>query len=65
MLKRLIQLCNERGVTLSEVGEACGINYRSFYHWNKHAPSVSTVKQVADFLGVTVDDLIKEVPEDV
>lgn len=54
------KLTRAKGITLENLEEAVGAGKGTIKNWADHAPSVLTVKKVADFLGVTVDDLLKE-----
>lgn len=60
MLKKIQQLCREQKKTIRDLEQKCGIGSRSIYHWDESMPSVDKVKRVADYLGVTVDELISE-----
>ena len=61
MLDNIKKLCRERGVSLREVGNACGFGTKSIYTWGNNPPaSIERVKRVADYFGVTVDDLLAD-----
>lgn len=59
MLENIKRLCRERGISLAELEQACGLGTRSTYKWGESAPSVERVKRVADYFGVTVDELLQ------
>lgn len=46
-------------MTINGLEAQLGFGRGSIYKWDSHMPSVAKVKDVADVLGVTVDDLIK------
>jgi len=50
------------GMTDSQVSEATGIPRMNFSDWkhDRTTPKVANMKKIADTLGVTVDELIKE-----
>ncbi len=48
------------GLSISEAERRAGLARGHIYRWKKSAPSVTNIKKVADVLGVTVDELIKE-----
>lgn len=54
------RLCAERGLSLSKLSRTCGLCANACSGWAKHEPSVYAVKAVADFFGVTVDELLRE-----
>ena len=60
LVKNLVRICKAQKKPLAEVNRACGFGTRSIYSWDKHAPTVDRVKKVADYLGVTVDELLAE-----
>lgn len=57
---KIRQLCADKGISTREIERACGLGSRSIENWKDHSPSVANVKAVADFLGVTVDELLKD-----
>ena len=53
------RLCKERKITIGSLEQKTGISRNAISRWDKNSPSVDKVKKVADFLGVTVDELLK------
>lgn len=60
MLQKIIRLGKEQGLTVADIERECNIGTRSIYRWDENTPAVDKVKRVADYLGTTVDDLLKE-----
>ena len=60
MVNRIKTLAKDRGLTILQVEELCNIGKNSIYNWDTSQPAVDKVKRVADLLGVTVDELLKE-----
>lgn len=60
MLQKIKALAKERGVTIQQLEQECGIGQRSIYNWDTSVPAVDKVKAVADFFGITIDELMKE-----
>ena len=60
LLQNIVSLCNERGITLAEAERSSGIAKGTMCRWGKNTPSVDKVKAVADFFGVTVDELLTD-----
>lgn len=58
MLEEIKRLCSDRGISISELEDACGLGTRTVYRWNQSSPSVEKVKKVADYFGVSVDSII-------
>lgn len=60
MLDKIRKLAKERGTSLTQIEKSCGLGERSISKWDVSIPSVEKVKRVADFFGITIDELIKE-----
>lgn len=62
MVAKIKRLCKERKMTLGEVEAIAfpGIKGQVIGRWDENRPSVDRVKAVADVLGVTVDELLRE-----
>ena len=60
MLTKILEKCKERGITLAELERQAGLANRTIYKWNESVPSVDKVLAVANVLGVTVDELVRE-----
>ena len=57
--QNLIRLCTERGTTPTEVCHSIGLAGSAATKWKSGAiPRDTTLKKIADYFGVTVDDLI-------
>ena len=59
MLKKIIALCKEQNMSLSELERRSGLAPKTVYRWDENTPSVDKVKRAADTLGVTVDELLE------
>lgn len=60
LLQNIVSLCKERGTNLAEVEKNSGISKGTMCRWGKNTPSVDKVKAVADYFGVTVDELLTD-----
>lgn len=64
---RFSELCKRARVTPAKVAESIGIKKSTMYMWKKQGttPKYDTVKKLADYFGVTTDDLydIKPLPD--
>ena len=54
------ELCKAKRVSLSEVERATGLGNGVIRRWDEVSPRVESVKRVADYFGVTVDDLLRK-----
>lgn len=52
-------LCAIKGITLAALERAMDFGNGSLKKWATSSPSVDKVKKVADYFGVTVDELLK------
>ena len=58
--EKVLKLCGDRKVSVSKLEKDCGLGNATVRGWRESDPRVSKVKAVADYFGVTVDDLIRE-----
>lgn len=59
MVGKIKALAKSRGLSVVQVEEQCDIGRRSIYKWDEHTPNVDKVKRVADFFGVSMDELLE------
>lgn len=57
---KIRRLCAERGISSRELERACNLGFRSIENWKDHSPTVANLKAVADYFGVTVDELLRD-----
>lgn len=60
MYKNIRRLCLERDVSIPDLERALGLGAGTIYKWKKSSPKIENLRRVADFFGVTVDELLKE-----
>lgn len=58
--EKVLKLCEERGITVAALERTLGLGNATVRGWAKSDPRVTTIKAVADFFGVTVDDLVRD-----
>ena len=51
-------LCQANRKTVLELESELGFARSSISKWNENMPSIVKVKQVADYFGITIEDLI-------
>lgn len=58
--EHLLQLRKGRGLKQTELAEKIGISWRAYqtYERGQREPTLSTLVALADFYGITVDELI-------
>ena len=52
-------LCNERNIAMSKLEDDLGFPRSYICKWNKNEPGIRKVQKVADYLGVTIEELLK------
>lgn len=57
---RIKELAKEKGVTIQQMERDLGLSERNSCKWNDSLPRVSTLKKIADYFNVTIEDLLKE-----
>ena len=60
LAERINALCAEKGVTISGVERDLGFGNGTMRKWKKAMPRLDKLKMVANYFGVTVDELLME-----
>lgn len=60
ILGNVERLCKEHGISIARLEKETGIGNATVRGWEKSMPRVDTLKKVADYFGVTVDELLRE-----
>lgn len=60
ILKKIRDLCDKKRITVSELERACGIGNATISRWDKSFPRVDKLKAVADYLHVSIEELLEE-----
>lgn len=58
ILNNITRLCKEKGISIARLEKELGFGNATIRGWSISSPSVDNLKKVADFFGVTVDNLI-------
>lgn len=53
------RIANERGVSIAKLEREAGIANGAIGKWRTQTPKVETVAKVAEYFGVTIDELVK------
>jgi transcriptional regulator with XRE-family HTH domain len=56
---RIKELANKKGLSLPNLEAELGFGSGTIVKWDKSAPNVMNLLKVADYLGVTIDYLVK------
>lgn len=60
MLDIIRKLCQEKGITVTQLETEIGISKNSIYRWQANKPSIDKVQKVAAYFGVTTSELLGE-----
>lgn len=56
--ENISRMCQKRGISISRLEKELGFGNATIRGWVSSSPTVERLKAVADYFGVTVDDLI-------
>ena len=54
------RLCEKNKISISKLENECGLGNATIKGWKNSSPTVESIKKVADYFNVTVDELIAE-----
>lgn len=60
ILKKIRELCDKKGITLSELERACGIGNATISRWDKSFPRIDNLNKVANYFGVSIEYFLEE-----
>jgi len=63
VLANITALCKGRNISVSKLEQSTGLSNGVIRKWGVSSPTVDNLKRVADFFGVTVDDLLSDAPK--
>lgn len=59
------RLCRERGISITKLEDDLGFARSYVCKWNRNEPGIRKVQKVADYLGVRIEELLRErVPDE-
>ena len=62
ILENITRLCKENGVSIARLERETGMGNGTIARWGSSSPTIGNVKAVADYFGVTIDQLMEENP---
>lgn len=54
------KICDEKGISVWRLEKELGFSNRSICKWNESEPGIRKVQKVAEYLGVSLEELLKE-----
>lgn len=61
LLENIRRLCSKKLVSIAKLERATGISNGTISRWDKSSPTIENVQKVAEYFGVTVDELLAPV----
>ena len=58
--ENIVKLCKEKSISISKLERELGFGNATIRNWSVSSPSIANVQKVAEYFGVTVDELIKK-----
>lgn len=60
LFNNVVALCKEKKISVSRLEKETGLGNATVRGWERSTPNLRTLQLVADYFGVTVDELLKE-----
>ena len=54
------KLCKSKNITFAELERTLGIGNGTIRRWEDKNPRIDNIKAVADYFGITIDELMRE-----
>ena len=65
ILQNILRLCQEKKISVARLEREIGLGNATISRWGTSSPTVENARKVADYFGLTVDQLINDNKEDV
>lgn len=60
LFDNVLALCKEKGITIARLEREAGLGNATVRGWENSTPNIVTIKKVADYFGVGIDDLLSQ-----
>lgn len=60
LLENIREKAEEKGISITKLEEKCGLSNGAIGKWASSNPRIDSLRPVAECLGVTVDELLKD-----
>lgn len=64
LYEKIKSIAKVRGISINKIESDLGFSSSSISKWKKSMPGANSLKMVADYLDVSIDELLKEEEED-
>ena len=58
LFEKISNLCKEKGISIAKLEEECGLGNATVRRWIDSVPRLDSIQKVANYLGVSVNDLL-------
>lgn len=58
LFKKISELCDAKGISIAKLETECGLGNATVRRWDKSMPRLGSIQKVADYLNVSIDDLL-------
>lgn len=63
--KKIKKICDSKGISISRLEKNCEIGNGTIRGWEKSNPRIDSLKKVADYLNISIEQLMEQEPEEV
>ena len=60
IFSKISVLCKERGISIARLERETGLGNATIRGWETSSPTVDKLKLVADYFGVSIDNLVEQ-----
>ncbi|MCI8479120.1 MAG: helix-turn-helix transcriptional regulator [Oscillospiraceae bacterium] len=60
ILENISRLCKKNNISIAKLERETGLGNATIRGWKRASPTVDRLKLVADYFGVTLDELLRE-----
>lgn len=60
ILQNVLRLCHEKKISVAKLEREIGLGNATISRWGTSSPTVENARKVADYFGLTVDQLIND-----
>ena len=61
LFEKVSMLCQDKNISIAKLERECEMGNGTVRGWKTSSPSIENLKKVADYFGITVDELISDV----
>ena len=58
--ENVLKLCEKENISIAKLEKETGLGNATIRGWSTSSPTVEKIRKVADFFGVSIDELVRE-----